>query len=60
MLRGEEVHGAIPMGGVYFGCVSRMTPVGSVVRGEELHPELKGRLRVAWEELRGAEDQCRL
>ena len=60
LLRGEAFHGAIPMGGVYFGCVSRMTPAGSVVRGEELHPDLKARLRAAWEELRGAEDQCRL
>ena len=60
LLRGEEFHGAIPMGGVYFGCVSRMTPEGSMVRGEKLHPELKARLRAAWEELRGAEDQCRL
>ena len=60
LLRGEEFHGAIPMGGVYFGCVSKMTPTGSVVRAEGLHPELKARLRAAWEELRGAEDQCRL
>ena len=60
LLRGEEFHGAIPMGGVYFGCVSRMTPAGSVVRGEKLHSELKARLRAAWADLREAEDQCRL
>ena len=60
LLRGEEFHGAIPMGGVYFGCVSKMTPAGSVVRGEKLHSELKARLRAAWAELSEAEDQCRL
>ena len=60
LLRGEEFHGAIPMGGVYFGCVSRMTPAGSVVRGEKLHSELKARLRAAWAELSETEDQCRL
>ena len=48
------------MGGVYFGCVSRMTPEGSVVRGEKLHPELKARLQAAWAALSEAEDQCRL
>ena len=48
------------MGGVYFGCVNRMTPAGSAIRGEELHPDLKARLRIAWGELRGAEDACRL
>ena len=60
LLRGEEFHGAIPMGGVYFGCVSRMTAAGSVVCAEELHPDLKARLRAAWADLREAEDQCRL
>lgn len=60
LLRGEEFHGAVPMGGVYFGCVSRMTALGTVVRGEELRPELKARLRAAWAELREAEAACRL
>ncbi len=60
LLRGEDFHGAIPMGGVYFGCVSRMTPAGTVVRGENLHPDLKARLQAAWTALNGSEAQCRL
>lgn len=60
LLRGEPFHGAIPMGGVYFGCVSRMTPAGSIVRGEALHPDLQARLRAAWAELSEGEASCRL
>ena len=60
LLRGEAFHGAIPMHGVYFGCVSRMTAAGSIVRGEALHPALAARIRAAWDALKGAEPQCRL
>ena len=60
LLRGEDFHGAVPMNGVCFGCVSRMTPAGTVVRGEALHPQLQARLQTAWAALREAEAQCRL
>ncbi len=60
LLRGEEFHGAIPMGGVYFGCVSKMTPEGTVVRAEALHPELETRIQKAWAELKEGEASCRL
>ncbi len=60
LLRGEEFHGAIPMGGVYFGCVSKMTPAGTVVRAEALHPELETRIQKAWAELKEGEASCRL
>ena len=59
LLRGEEFHGAIPMGGVYFGCVSKMTPAGTVVRAEALHPELETRIQKAWAELKEGEASCR-
>ena len=59
LLRGEDFHGAIPMGGVYFGCVSKMTPAGTVVRAEALHPELETRIQKAWAELKEGEASCR-
>ena len=60
LLRGEDFYGAIPMNGVYFGCMSRMTTAGSIVSGEALHPKLQARIRTAWDALKGAETQCRL
>lgn len=60
LLRGKDFHGAIPMGGVYFGCVSKMTSAGTVVRAEELHPQLKARIQKAWAELKEGEASCKL
>ena len=60
MLRGEYFHGAIPMEGVYFGCVSRLTEMGSVVRAESIHPKLMARIFDTWNKLREAENTCRL
>ncbi len=60
MLRGEDFFGAIPVGGVYFGCLSRLTAQGSLIRGEEAPSALKTRLTAAWEKLREEEMQCRL
>lgn len=60
MLRGEYFHGAIPMGGVYFGCVSRLTGFGSIAVSEEKHPELTERIVCAWKKLGEAEALCRL
>ena len=59
LLRGEDFHGAVPMDGVYFGCVSRMTAQGTAVRREALHPILQGRIEEAWAALREAEAACR-
>ena len=44
LLRGEEHYGAVPLGGAYFGCVSRMTRYGVLVRREKICEELLLRL----------------
>ena len=60
LLRGEAFPGAIPMGGVYFGCRSRLTDRGFEPLREELHPDLQARLRAAREKLKEAEPLCRI
>ena len=40
LLRGWEHFGAVPMGKAYFGCRSRMTPLGLSITREPLHPVL--------------------
>ena len=60
LLRGEAFHGAVPMGGVYFGCVNRLTAGGFALRSEALHPELTRRLRAAWTGLKEEEPLCRI
>ena len=59
LLRGEPFLGAVPMGGVYFGCRSRLTELGYAVISEPLHPALQSRIRAAWERLKEAEPLCR-
>ena len=59
LLRGEPFLGAVPMGGVYFGCRSRLTELGFAVISEPLHPALQSRIRAAWERLKEAEPLCR-
>ncbi len=44
LLRGEEHYGAVPLGGTYFGCVSRFTPQGLLLRREEICGMLMTRL----------------
>ena len=43
-LRGEWHDAAVPLGGVYFGCRSRMTAFGTEQQREQIHPELLERL----------------
>lgn len=43
-LRGEWHDAAVPFGGVYFGCRSRMTSLGAEQQREAIHPELLERL----------------
>ena len=43
-LRGEWHDAAVPLGGVYFGCRSRMTSLGAEQQREAIHPELLERL----------------
>lgn len=52
LLRGQVHFGAVPLGGVYFGCQSRMTPFGPQILREELHGDLRSRIQSAFRELR--------
>ena len=40
LVRGQEHFGAVPLGGAYFGCRSRMTPFGVSLIREEIAPAL--------------------
>ena len=57
LIRGEIFHGAIPLGGVYFGCRSRRVGGFAPCR-EPLHPALSARMQGAWEALREEEAKC--
>ena len=59
LLRGEPFLGAVPMGGVYFGCRNQLTEFGFETLPEPLHPALRDRVGAAWEKLREAEPLCR-
>ena len=59
LLRGEPFLGAVPMGGVWFGCRNRLTGEGFETLSEPLHPALLDRIRGAWEKLKEAEPLCR-
>jgi len=39
-VRGQEHFGAVPLGGAYFGCRSRMTPFGVSLIREKIAPAL--------------------
>ena len=56
LIRGEVFHGAIPMGGAYFGCRSRRDG-GFAPCAEALHPALAARIEAAWEALREEESK---
>lgn len=47
LLRGQTHYGAVPLGGAYFGCRSRMTVRGLQIEREALHPALVSRLTQA-------------
>ena len=40
LVRGQVHFGAVPLGGAYFGCRSRMTPFGVSLVRERLDPAL--------------------
>jgi hypothetical protein len=44
-LRGEWHDAAVPLGGVYFGCYSRLGPTGPQMRREMMNPELFDRIK---------------
>jgi len=50
-LRGEWHDAAVPLGGAYFGCRSRLTAAGAVQRREDLHPELYERISESYRKL---------
>ena len=58
LLRGETFLGAVPMNGVYFGCRSRLTPLGFETVSENIHPALCERIDGAWKKLREGEELC--
>lgn len=53
LVRGLPHFGAIPLGGVYFGCTTAMTPYGPAIHREALAPDLFRRITVAYDALRG-------
>lgn len=53
LVRSLPHYGAVPLGGVYFGCENTMTPFGPKLLREPLAPPLLARLEQAWGELRG-------
>ena len=57
LIRGERFYGAIPMGGVYFGCLC-MRNGGFAPCAEALHPALAARIKAAWNALREEEAKC--
>lgn len=55
LVRGQTHYGAVPMGGAYFGCQSRMTAQGLFVTRHPLHPALYRRIQTVQHAL---EDFC--
>ena len=55
LVRGEYHYGAVPLGSAYFGCRSRMGPLGLETERERLHPALVKRLEASYRDLTEAE-----
>ena len=55
LVRGQEHYGAVPLGGAYFGCVSRMTRFGPELRREALAPALRAELEKTYAALEAFE-----
>lgn len=51
LLRGQVHFGAVPLGRAYFGCQSRMTPLGPQILREPLAGPLQDRIASAFREL---------
>ena len=51
LLRGQEHYGAVPIGATYFGCRSKMTPLGLCLSREKMHPELFKKLQDVYQAL---------
>ena len=58
LLRGEAFYGAVPMGGVYFGCRCRRERGAFVPEWAPLDPALAARIQSAWEALGREEAAC--
>ena len=52
LLRGQLHYGAVPIGGAYFGCRSRLTPRGPELLREDICEPLWQRLEDTWQTLR--------
>ena len=59
LVRGRPFYGAIPMGGVYFGCRCVRGAFGFAPVHQPLHERLQARIERAWTELKEMEPQCR-
>ena len=57
LIRGQAFHGAVPLGGVYFGCRSQRIG-GFAPLAEALPPALVARIEAAWQALREEEPKC--
>lgn len=51
LISGEYHYGAVPLGGVWFGCRSRRTPQGIQIEREPLCPQLFDRIDCAYRQL---------
>lgn len=57
LLRGQDHYGALALGGAYFGCTSRMTRRGPLLRRETICEQLYGRLEETHRRLRAFGEQ---
>lgn len=53
LIRGQSHFGAVPVGGVYFGCDNTMTASGPLLYRESMNPQLFDRVDEAFRDLKG-------
>ena len=58
LLRGESFYGAIPLGGVYFGCLAQRTAYGLAPIRRAMPEALQARVAAAWRTLKEMDAEC--
>ncbi len=53
LIRGQSHFGAVPLGGVYFGCETTMTASGPLIHRESMDSKLFDRVDEAYQDLKG-------